>query len=161
MEYLRTPEAAKLLNVSPDTLKRWIKKGHIRAIRTIGGHYRIPLSEIERLTSFAPSNNADRVPGKEPETRKPRVLIVEDTAETRGFLEYLIGTVLGYEAASAANCVQGLNLAKTGHFDLYLLDDWLPDGRGATLCQSIREWILQRLLYSIRPLLLEMKKTER
>ena len=133
------PEAAKLLNVSTDTLKRWIKKGQIRAIQTIGGHHRIPRSEIERLTSVAPADDHEPPGCEPPKTLKPRVLIVEDSPETLEFLEHYVGTVLGYEIASAANCVQGLNLARTGDFDLYLLDNWLPDGRGTTLCQSIRE----------------------
>lgn len=133
------PEAAKLLNVSTDTLKRWIKKRQIRAIQTIGGHHRIPRSEIERLTSGAFADDYEPPGCEQPKTLKPRVLIVEDSPETRRFLEHHVGTVLGYEVASAVNCVQGLNLARAGDFDLYLLDNWLPDGRGTTLCQSIRE----------------------
>jgi hypothetical protein len=43
-----TGEAAKLLGVSFITVKRWIYAGKIKAIKTPGGHYRIPDSEIQR-----------------------------------------------------------------------------------------------------------------
>ena len=31
-------------------------------------------------------------------------------------------------------------LAGSQHFDLYLLDSWLPDGSGLDLCRQIREF---------------------
>lgn len=49
-ELLKLAEAAKLLGVSYPTLKQWIYKGRIRSVKTAGGHHRIPLKEIERLT---------------------------------------------------------------------------------------------------------------
>ena len=48
---LRPKEACKLLGVSYVTLRRWIKEGKIRAVRTLGGKYRIPESEVKRLLS--------------------------------------------------------------------------------------------------------------
>lgn len=41
-EYITTGEAAAIFAVDPDTVLRWIKSGDIPAIRTPGGHYRIP-----------------------------------------------------------------------------------------------------------------------
>jgi excisionase family DNA binding protein len=46
---LKPPEAASLLQISPSTLRTWIRAGKLRCMRTLGGHYRIPLEEIERL----------------------------------------------------------------------------------------------------------------
>ena len=48
---MRPKEACRLLGVSYVTLRRFIKEGKIRAIRTIGGKYRIPESEVKRLLS--------------------------------------------------------------------------------------------------------------
>jgi len=48
---LRPKEACRLLGVSYVTLRRWIKEGKIRAVRTLGGKYRIPESEVKRLLS--------------------------------------------------------------------------------------------------------------
>jgi molybdopterin-binding protein len=50
MELLRLHEAAALAGVSYPTLKQWIYKGKIKSVKTVGGHHRIPKSEIERLS---------------------------------------------------------------------------------------------------------------
>jgi molybdopterin-binding protein len=50
MEMLRPTEAAARIGVSYPTLKQWIYKGKVRTIRTPGGHHRIPVAEVERLT---------------------------------------------------------------------------------------------------------------
>ena len=41
--------AAEQLGVAYSTLKRWVHTGHVRTIRTEGGHHRISDNEIERL----------------------------------------------------------------------------------------------------------------
>jgi excisionase family DNA binding protein len=46
-EFLTTSQAAKLLSVSPDTVLKWVKAGKIKSNRTLGGHFRIPASEIK------------------------------------------------------------------------------------------------------------------
>lgn len=44
--YLTTSQAARLLSVSPDTVLKWVKAGKVKSYRTLGGHFRIPTSEI-------------------------------------------------------------------------------------------------------------------
>lgn len=41
-------QAAKILGVSYPTLKQWIYKKKVRTVRTVGGHHRIPESELDR-----------------------------------------------------------------------------------------------------------------
>lgn len=48
-EYYAISDAARLLGVSVKTIHRWDQDGKIRCIRTLGGHRRIPASEILRL----------------------------------------------------------------------------------------------------------------
>ena len=45
----RIGEAASLLGVHPNTIRRWEKEGRIRIVRVGGGHRRIPESEISRI----------------------------------------------------------------------------------------------------------------
>ncbi|MBU8933691.1 MAG: excisionase family DNA-binding protein [candidate division Zixibacteria bacterium] len=45
-DYLTTTQAAKLLSVSPDTVLKWVKAGKVKSYRTLGGHFRIPISEL-------------------------------------------------------------------------------------------------------------------
>ena len=46
---LRPRDAAVQLQISYPTIKQWIYHRKLRAIKTAGGHYRIPQSEIDRL----------------------------------------------------------------------------------------------------------------
>lgn len=46
---LRLRDAAVQLQISYPTIKQWIYNRKLRAIKTPGGHYRIPQSEVDRL----------------------------------------------------------------------------------------------------------------
>lgn len=46
---LRPRDAAVQLQISYPTIKQWIYHRKLRAVKTPGGHYRIPQSEIDRL----------------------------------------------------------------------------------------------------------------
>ena len=49
-ETLLTPaEVAALFRVDPKTVTRWAKAGKLTAIRTLGGHRRYRLSEVQKL----------------------------------------------------------------------------------------------------------------
>lgn len=59
MEYVTPKEACKFYKVTYSTLRRWEKKGQIKAIRTNGGHrrYRLPktlkkLTKIKKITKI-------------------------------------------------------------------------------------------------------------
>lgn len=43
------PEASSLLGVTPKTIKTWWRVGKITLTELPGGHYRVPISEIERI----------------------------------------------------------------------------------------------------------------
>ena len=45
-----------------------------------------------------------------------------------------------YEVVTGSTIEDGVALAGSQHFDLYLLDSWLPDGSGLDLCRQIREF---------------------
>jgi molybdopterin-binding protein len=50
MPKLYTPrEAAQVLGISYASLKQWIYQGKLKSVQTVGGHHRIPESEIDRL----------------------------------------------------------------------------------------------------------------
>ncbi len=46
---LRPGEVCQRLGISYSTLARWVREGRIRAIRTAGGKYRVPESEVRRI----------------------------------------------------------------------------------------------------------------
>ena len=47
-QLLKPREAAQILGVSFSTLKQWIYGKKLRAVKTAGGHHRIPRTEIDR-----------------------------------------------------------------------------------------------------------------
>ena len=69
---------------------------------------------------------------------KPRILFVDDHEDTRFLVITWLGT-LGYEVTATHSVSEGLKLAGSESFDLYLLDSRLADGDGKDLCEKIRE----------------------
>src|SRR5262249_7973844 len=66
-----------------------------------------------------------------------RVLIVEDSGPTRELLTRSLADA-DMEAVTAARLSTGLKLARTGEFDVIVLDLGLPDGTGLELCRELR-----------------------
>ncbi len=66
---------------------------------------------------------------------KPRLLLVEDDAISRGFLTAAL-EALPVQVDGAASCAEALALE--GGFDLWLIDANLPDGEGADLLRRLR-----------------------
>jgi CheY-like chemotaxis protein len=67
----------------------------------------------------------------------PRILCVEDDQDISGYIRVML-KIAGYQTVVAPNVIEGLRLAKSEHFDLYLFDYNLPDGTGLELCKMIR-----------------------
>jgi molybdopterin-binding protein len=71
-DYYPTGEAAELLGVSNDTLRRWDRSGHVEVERDNRGHRMISAREIERLRGdpMRPVNSArNRLTGTVTEIR--------------------------------------------------------------------------------------------
>ena len=67
---------------------------------------------------------------------RKRVLCVEDDRDTCEMLKFVM---TDYEFTAVSSIAAAEDLVKEEHFDLYVLDNWLPDGSGVELCQRIRE----------------------
>ena len=72
------------------------------------------------------------------ELEKHRILYVEDHEDTREMVKIILGKN-EFDVITAASIEDGVRLAHDQHFDLYLLDLWLPDGIGLELARAIRE----------------------
>jgi len=80
---------------------------------------------------------------------KGRILYTEDDPDSRELIRYAF-TREGYEVICADSSSAALVLAKQEYFDLFLLDNWLPDLTGLELTRHIREFnqITPILFYS-------------
>jgi len=67
-----------------------------------------------------------------------RILIVEDEARITAFLEKGL-SANGFTTSVAADASEGLALARTGGFDLIVLDLGLPDRDGMEVLRDLRE----------------------
>ena len=68
---------------------------------------------------------------------RKRILLVEDEEDAR---EIAALSLEEHTIIYARNFDEGLCLARRGYFDLYILDNLLPDGNGVELCRVIREF---------------------
>ena len=70
---------------------------------------------------------------------KHRILSVDDHEDTLAILRAMLGHH-GYDLTSAPSVEEGLRLAKSQDFDLFLLDFKFADGTGKELCERIRKF---------------------
>ena len=73
------------------------------------------------------------------EVMEHHVLYIEDHEDTRELIK-LVLSERNYRVTTASTLADALKLAREHHFDLYILDSWLPDGLGIDLCKSLREF---------------------
>ena len=57
---VRIGEAAEMLGVSVDTLRRWEREKQLRTVRTAGGQRSVPLAEVTRLLAERRRETTDR-----------------------------------------------------------------------------------------------------
>jgi DNA-binding response OmpR family regulator len=72
-----------------------------------------------------------------PNREKKRILLVEDEEDAREIAAFVLEE---FELLYARDFNEGLRAARRGYFDLYIIDNWLPDGNGAELCRVIRDF---------------------
>ena len=73
------------------------------------------------------------------ETGQHHVLYIEDHDDTRELVT-LVLSQRNYRVTTGSTLADALKLAREHHFDLYMLDSWLPDGSGIDLCKRLREF---------------------
>ena len=67
--------------------------------------------------------------------KKKRFLLVEDHPDTCELVSFILRD---YDVTTVRTKAEAVNMAKSGGFDLFLLDYYLPDGTGEELCKQIR-----------------------
>jgi|SRR5262245_22207151 len=68
---------------------------------------------------------------------RKRILMVDDEVNARDLAELILAE---HTLICARGFDEGLRFAYLRYFDLYILDNWLPDGNGAELCRLIRRF---------------------
>ena len=68
---------------------------------------------------------------------KCRVLYVDDNEDTRHLIELLL-TQSGYEVKTAGSATEALSMARKKQFEIYILDNRMPDMSGIELLGRLR-----------------------
>jgi CheY-like chemotaxis protein len=68
-----------------------------------------------------------------------KILLVEDTDDTREFMRFLLEEMLGYQVVEAANGFQAVQQTKQTHPDLILMDMAMPIMDGIAATREIRK----------------------
>lgn len=68
---------------------------------------------------------------------KKCILLVEDEEDAKELVAF---TLPKYTITCANDFSEALRLVQRKYFDLYILDNWLPDRSGVELCRLIREF---------------------
>src|SRR5262245_38204134 len=72
-----------------------------------------------------------------PNRDRKRILLVEDHIDDWELVELNLAEFM---VICARDFKEGMRLARQRYFDLYILDNWLPDRSGVELCRLIREF---------------------
>jgi DNA-binding response OmpR family regulator len=65
-----------------------------------------------------------------------RILCVEDDRDTCEVLRFVM---TDYDFTTVSSVAAAEELIQSQKFDIYVLDNWLPDGSGVELCEKIRQ----------------------
>lgn len=128
-ELLSPAAAAKMMGVSPITVRSWVNRGWLPAKTTPGGHRRFAREDVLALLGR----------GLLPVRRHLRLLVVDDDIQFRSYLvELLGGLVADAEIEQAADGFEaGIKVAEFLP-DVVLLDQSMPGLDGASVCRRIR-----------------------
>ncbi len=129
-EFYTTYEARDKLFVSHSTVIDWIESGKLKAIKTLGGHRRIPRQELER---FMKKNKMWIDKGKE-----HRILIVDDDKAICSGLKELLEKQ-GFRVDIALDGFEAGVLAILNEPSLIILDLKMPGLDGFSACRLIKE----------------------
>jgi DNA binding domain, excisionase family len=133
MAYMTTGEAARLLGVGLNTIKRWIANGALEGVRTPGGHWRIPesaLREWMRTHGVRVRDGGDRL----------RILILDDDPAACELLAAVIEqSGLPCESRCVHNGYSGLIQMGAWRPDVLVLDILMPGINGIDVLHRLHE----------------------
>jgi len=138
MTYLTTGEAARLCGVRLNTIKNWIRNGDVPAIRTPGGHWRIPragfLAFMKRMGMPVPAEAEPKSHGR------PRILIIDDELSAHELMSGILSMELpDCEIHSAFDGYTGLIEIGKHQPDLILLDIMMPEINGLEIIHRLKQ----------------------
>lgn len=132
--YMTTGEAAHMLGVGLNTIKRWINNGEMRGVCTPGGHWRIPKDELHKFME----KHGMLIPDSDQST-PARVLIVDDDPATCMLLGAMLEQIeVPPDVQCAHDGYTGLMRIGAWQPDVLVLDILMPGINGLEVLRRIR-----------------------
>lgn len=134
--YITTGEVARILNCSRVAVFHWILSGKIRAIKTPGGHYRIPTDCLQKfLKSAIPESEAI----KKKIERKIKILVVDDDPHiVKTLVLFLKKSDPSFDVYGTTNSFDAGKLVVTFKPDIALIDIVMPGMNGFEVVEKIK-----------------------
>lgn len=139
---MTTGKAARICGVGLNTIKSWIRSGHIQAIQLPSGHWRISAAELDRFLASAGQQSSTEESCAAPALRAEpfRILVVDDDPHIHAFVEdaCMVGGI-NAEFVFAHDGYAGL--IEIGRFSphLLVLDIMMPEINGLELIQRVKK----------------------
>jgi len=131
-EFYTTGQLAKILNCSRITVFYWIQSGKISAIKTVGGHYRIPKDKIEKILK-----STSTVLKKH--ERKTKILVVDDDPHiVKTLVLFLQKINSSYEVYGTTDSFDAGRLTVTFKPDIAIIDIVMPGMDGFEIVGKIK-----------------------
>jgi excisionase family DNA binding protein len=128
-----TGEAAKICNVSQQTIIRCFDSGQLKGFRVPGSRFRRIPRDV--LYKFMKDNG---IPTDALESGKRKALIVDDDLELVELIRDVLEADGRFEIRVANNGFDAGMMVKEYHPDIIVLDVMLPDINGKEVCQRVR-----------------------
>jgi len=131
--YLTPNQVAKILMVSPITVRQWSQKGELESMQTPGGHRRYLYSHVQK---FAKDRNIALHINN---GNKPKILIVDDDEQLVEFMVEILSTHYDdIEIETAADGFEAGLKVKSFHPSIVLLDLMMPGIDGFSVCSKLK-----------------------
>ena len=131
--FCTTRETAKILGVSVGTAQLWVDTGMLSAWKTEGGHRRVARESIDKLL-----HEKTDTPAVLPESSRLKVLVVEDSSNTRRLYEVVMAQWPMVPEVTMADSGIGAIMSMERQLpDLLILDLSMPDIDGFHLLKIL------------------------
>lgn len=134
-ESYTTFEAALLCHVSHHSIKNWIRRDLIKAIRTPGGHYRIKKSELTTFMKKYQMLDEEEVIAPKSEHK---ILVVDDDKETLDLIKDILVTNKFNVSDVDNGFAAGMSAIQESP-SLIILDFLMPRVDGFDVCRTLKK----------------------
>lgn len=128
-----TGEAAKICNVSQQTIIRCFDSGQLKGFRVPGSRFRRIPRDV--LYKFMKENG---IPTDSLESGKRKALVVDDDLELVELIRDVLEADKRFDVRVANNGFDAGMMVREYHPDIIVLDVMLPDINGKEVCQRVR-----------------------